>query len=547
MRRSRFVQLAVSLSLGVLPLCLPPMSSAVADKTKTQKETRYDLKGRNLVVIETNGKGQGRALATLRLPARPAEILQRGDYLYAACRRQGLVVIEVSDPTNPRITDTLAKGRDVVGLRVEGGLLVIAVASYRVQAFSLAEPGKPSPLFERAGLVAPPVERKTEGVVGATPAEGDRRPAETEKDKPASGTPRRVDTEERADRASESRPGGDEDGERREKKREKKEIRGRVVEVRRRWVVVNRGEAHGLAKGDRIAILSGKKVKVRDPIRKTYVMEPSGNQKAVIEVSHVGKDWARAKMGRGDDAAAGDRFVTTTDPVSETLFFPERQGGMYRIKLGVWPVIGIDTQIFGLMAFSSIAYHFTAPFKIEVMLSPFTTVMGDPHSAASANVVFNVGYSTSYIELSLGAGYQGVMYGRSGFAMMQGIRLGSIDGLNVTFVNQLVLSDRNAENERRFMVGSMSGVINIPIIDRISLFLSGGAGSAYYGYGDVGIRTYVRGTGDPGTIILSGSLGGAWLKNERKYTTTENGQTEVVRQTAEAVGVTFSFGVDLRL
>lgn len=94
------------------------------------------------------------------------------------------------------------------------------------------------------------------------------------------------------------------------------------------------------------------------------------------------------------------------------------------------------------------------------------------------------------------------------------------------------------------MIGSLSGAINIPLVSRVTLFLSGGGGSQYYGYGDAGIRTYVRGTGDPGTIIISSSLGVAYVESKRQE---KDEDDRVVSVSSGGIGVNFSLGLDLRL
>ena len=463
----------------------------------------------------------GKLLGSIELPVAPVQVVEKNGYVYAACRTAGLYVVDATDPASPKVSLVKDKGRDVVGIRISGDLLLVSLAKYALGVFRLTDPAHPRALQggELAGG-APPLKWSN--------GRGERRPRV-----------RRV----RAGRSSGAVVGRKRRAARRAKPRVV--VSGKVVKVARGKVYFDRGTDAGLSVGDRVAIIRSKKVQEVNPLTKAKVTVQSRRTMAVVRIEHAERQWSRAVLGRGDSALVGDRFETTVRRLTANKYFPRRLGGLWRIRFGLWPVIGVNTRAFSLMSFSSVAYEFKFPLKISVELAPLIAVLGKPHSGVAGNVLFTAAYSSRFFELGFGVGYQGVAYGRSGGVIGQTIRLGAIDGLNLTFMNQLVWSDDNSDGEQRFMVGSLSGQINIPLVSRVSMFFSGGGGSQRYGYGDAGVRIYVHGTGGPGTIIISSSLGMAYIVSERRVTKPNTNYTETEK--TGGYGVTASLGLDFRL
>lgn len=63
-----------------------------------------------------------------------------------------------------------------------------------------------------------------------------------------------------------------------------KSLTGRVIKVKRREVIVDRGTEQGVSAGDRIEILSSKKIRVFNPIRKKHEVVTSKKPTAVITI-----------------------------------------------------------------------------------------------------------------------------------------------------------------------------------------------------------------------------------------------------------------------
>lgn len=463
-------------------------SSVGAQGTTGSLSWHWKVMGSTLQILGTSGTSKDLLLGQLVLPAPPAHVLRWGPYLYIAARRAGLLVIDVSSAQKPTLVAQKLQGSDVLGLRLEGTLLVLEVARYQFQVFSLQQPSQPTALSPQGVSLA-------EGVptVPTAPQASVSRPEPTSVPKPSAQTD-----------PSESKP----------KKVSEQVLTGRVVRIRRGWVVIDKGKKHGLSVGTRVAILSHQMVRRYDPGQDRETVTPSRELTAVITITQVYEDSASGQLGRGDRAYVNDFVETTDKPLTSRLFFPPRPSQYWRLRFGLTPVIGVNASSVGLLSFSSISYSFEFPFKIEVAMSPLSFVLGSPLSFASGNVIGVLSYNTNYIELMLGAGYQGSIDGVSGFILMQGIRLGAVDGLNFVFINQLVLAPQYLglpSSELKFQIGALHGEINIPLTSRITLYMSGGGGSPSWFYGLIGIRTYIWGQGGGNTFVFSGGLGGAGL------------------------------------
>ena len=125
-------------------------------------------------------------------------------------------------------------------------------------------------------------------------------------------------------------------------------------------------------------------------------------------------------------------------------------------------------------------------------------------------------YATDFVEVGLGVGALGGRAGpctqspwantidcevNTGFTINQVLRLGSIDGVNFLWRSSIF------SREDTFVFGVGRGELNIPLNRRIGIFGGGGGGENGWNLAELGVRSYIGGTGARGTQILSASLG----------------------------------------
>ncbi len=508
-----------SFSIGCLSLLwMLSATTSWAQHSNPSLKWAWKMKGKQLQIhVSPAPKGTTSLLGLLKLPMKPAQVVRWGHYLYLAARRAGLLVVSVHDPTKPQIVGQQARGHDVIGLRLEGTLLVLEIAHYKFKVLSLSQPGKPTALLSRGvpspGILASPkTGRPSQPIVAIRPKVAKQPP-------PAQAKTRSSNRDDSRD--------------------SRLNLKGAIIlRVRAGFVLINKGSKHGLQVGDRIAIRDHRPVLKYDPRVDREVKTPSRRITAVIVLNKVYPNKASGRLGRGDSAHPQDYVEATDRRLTHRLFFPERVGGYWRFETSLSPILGITSSqaSFGLISFLTMSYAFEAPFRISVGINPFTAVVGPFSPAASGNFLLQIGYDTSYIELMLGIGYQAVTGGRSGVVFMQGIRLGATDGLHLRFHSQLVLVPIVAgSSQLRFLVGAMYGDINIPLSSRVTLFFEGGGGSVDWFHAQAGVRTYLWGRGGGNTLILSGGAGAAGVS---PFT------TDIQR--SQAVGPMVSIAIDWR-
>lgn len=527
MKRSLCLGIVLGCSLFVFALAANAQTPASSAKTNVAQGWTWKLNKATINIHGAKAKPKDAPLGTINLPMAPAQILRWGPYLYVACRRAGLLVVDVSNPKQPKVVSQQAKGSDVIGVRQEGTLLLLDIAQYKFRILSLIQPNQPVPISSSGIKVTPGQARPSIAKPVVVRPQPRPTPAQERPKPPTRKTPKPTqDTK------------NDKDSPDNVKDDLRTTVKGLVVRVSRGFVVINKGSKDGLRKGDRIAIRAHKLIRRYDPVSDKTIERPSRQLTAIIVINKITPTTASGQLGRGDRAYAKDFFETTDKPLTQRLFFPTRPGSYWRLRFGLSPIIGVDASAVSFLSFSSISYTFEVPFKIEITMSPTTFTLGSPNSTASTNLLAIFSYNTSYIELMLGIGYQGVMGGVSGMLLMQGIRLGAVDGLNLIFYNQLVLAPEIlgiSTSRQVFQVGAIHGEINIPLTQQVTLYLAGGGGTVTWFQGTIGIRTYLWGRGGPNTFILSGALGGAGV--------TPN---TVNRNVARAIGPLISAEIDWR-
>jgi hypothetical protein len=200
------------------------------------------------------------------------------------------------------------------------------------------------------------------------------------------------------------------------------------------------------------------------------------------------------------------------------LVAPPRLGNLWEIDVGTHAFLPIGNIGFGLLGAAGAAYRFEAPVAIYADLAPIGVAGGKQGTIGTAGAEALVALDTQLFELGLGFG--GVTLNSpttdstGSMAFAQKARLGARDGL-AFFYRSTVVVDND-----KFALGSLDGFVQIPMSQRWWLLAGGGGGPVGYAYGDLGVRYLIRGDLGPGSLLLTGTMGGAGVfKTTRTLTT----------------------------
>jgi hypothetical protein len=402
----------------------------------------------------------------------------RGELAYVALERGGIAVIAL-EPAPPRLVRRLEEGRRFVRLVLTGDALLAVELREEAHAFTLSTPESPQPTTLARALSAPlPV---ASAPAAAPPAVASA---------PDAGPALRVTVVE----------GGD--------------------------VFLSGGRNVGLAEGARVRIVA-----------------PAGaprGAEAVLEVVEVREADAIARLGRGESARVGDRVEPTPAPVTARLAAPPGNTHQLRYGFHARPFLAIDAETAsgnnaragGVLMDAFVAYRLpNLPVVLHARLEPVGVGLGtgERHTPGLGYVAAT--YSADVIEVGLGVGalfgqnqqecfpeYNefGQVVGQSctsstetGVGVQQLLRLGALDGFHLEWSSSIL------SRENQFVFGAGRGELQLPITTRFSLIAVGGGGRSGYAFGEVGIRSFLKGTGGAGSLLLTGTVGGVSLSDGR--------------------------------
>ncbi|AFE04816.1 hypothetical protein COCOR_02784 [Corallococcus coralloides DSM 2259] len=389
---------------------------------------------------------------------------------YVALGRGGIAVLKL-DGAAPQLVRRIEEGRRFVRLVVVGQSLLAIEQREEAHAFSLATPEQPQPDSLASALGAA---RDLTVVTQAPPP-------------PQAPPPTAVPSSTRLT----------------------------VTAVHDGDVTLSGGALAGLGEGTRV------RVRTQD------------SREVVLKVIESREDTAIARLGRGENVRVGDTAVVTDAPATARLFFPET--GLPRLRYGFHarPFLALDARTEsgksaragGLLLDAFIAWRpGNLPLVLSAQLDPvgFGLGTGLRHTPGSAYVA--AAYSTDFLEVGIGAGalfgqkecstqfdYDPNTYeqinprtvcdSNAGVSFQQVLRLGALDGFHLAW-NSAILSRDN-----QFRFGSGRGEVQVPLTPSLSLFGAGGGSASGWNFGELGVRSFIKGTGGSGTTVLSASLG----------------------------------------
>lgn len=457
----------------------------------------------------------GQQQAEWTVEATIQDVLQLGDTLYVACGPSGVLIFDLTTPAKPSLVGRLAGGRNVVKLAHNGQSLLVMVADYSALTFSLADPRQPaptviSPLGGLSGGAAPP----------PPPAN------------PAGPPPQReLPLPPEAPRAPQLGW-------------------ARVTKVRGGSVAIEAPSP--VQVGDRFVIRSQRRVRVSDPTSAHPLYAPSNQAMGMFVVTQASGDIGSGPLPRGTVAEVGDLAEPTAAPLRTPKVAPRLWYGMGRFYGTLRPLIEVGTLStssgLGMLSELTFEYYFRVPIKLGVQLAPMGLVTGSS-TGFSGELRALLSFASSYFELGLEPGVELHRIDQPLFLIGYGLRLGSLDGLNLILHNSYgVVSTYNYntfKNSALLDFASATGEINIPLASRFNLYLTGG-GSAYWAYGTIGLKYYLRGGGGPGTLIFQSALGGAWVSDRCRNSANTTRASYCQSASAEAVGPVLALGIDAR-
>lgn len=288
--------------------------------------------------------------------------------------------------------------------------------------------------------------------------------------------------------------------------------RGEVLRSAPGEAVISLGSDDGIARGDKIelaleledGIVSGDAILSREAL-------------AVGVVTSVSDQIAKVKLGLNESVPVGAVATRSRASVTASLAAPPRVADLWHLEGTLRPFVALGELGGGVLLSGVFGRRFASGLHLWGIVDPAAVGDVENFDAITAiNAAVFATYDSQYFEMGLGIGAQSVndtidddtgfgidLAPGSGLMVAQYIRLGAVDGLNLTARTSVALF------HSEFLFGGLVGTAQIPVTRGYWLQFGGGGGSVGYGYGEIGLRVLLRGNGGVGSTFLTVSAGGA--------------------------------------
>lgn len=447
-----------------------PSQQAPADQQAPAEEPaavalRYEPAGTGLAVVGSDG---ARQRVELGCPVRGAAA--HAGQVIVACGGAGVVVLVPGPDGQLAVWSRLATDGEATDVFVREGRPWVVLRRVEARPVGPAAPSLPAP-----APVAPPVTAERPTVAPPTPPEDGASPPRAPV--PSLG-PGRL---------------------------------GRVVAAESGEVIIDLGEAAGLAVESRVRLAS-RRPREMGAGHVTTVEETL----AVGEVVEVAPDRARVRLGLNENVPVGASAQPTRDELSRSLIAPPRPSGQWHLGLHARPFLALGDLAFGVLSQVEVGYRGASDWHVRVLAEPLGFAVGKDVGLGALSAMAAASYDHQLFEVGAGVGATRVATDTpkdegpvTAFSIVPMARLGALDGFHLEVHNGFVVLDEGSGAE--FGYGSTHALIQIPLARPAALQLRGGGGISGHGFGELGLRVLAAGNGGHGTVFVTPSLGAAFM------------------------------------
>jgi hypothetical protein len=243
-------------------------------------------------------------------------------------------------------------------------------------------------------------------------------------------------------------------------------------------------------------------------------------------------------------AHSDEKTVITPPPGPPPVIAPTLPRGITRVRGTVRPFFSLLGQGSGAIVDLSVDHYCAAlPARLSVEMAPLALAIEADGPGSIAHLRGAAAYATDYVEIGLALGSRIQNFGGSGISMAGSLRLGALDGYNLTISYGYVLKRNRFTGRAAVAMSNATTGVEVPLSHRIGLFADAGLSSDFWIYASAGLRHRLKGIGGPGTWIVSGSFGLAWVVDRPECPYPDTGWCT---ESAWAAGPTLGLGLERR-
>ncbi len=289
---------------------------------------------------------------------------------------------------------------------------------------------------------------------------------------------------------------------------------GKVLKVDNRDIVVDFGTEDGFKKGDDVEFYSTREIQLEgERVKRDDTV-------AVGRIKSIDVNRAVIEVGMNEDVSIGTPARYTATDYKANHLAPPRNGDSDEISVTVRPYLALGSLGGGAIMDASWMHRFESPIAVELSISPGGFAITDQGSAAAFAGhgfvtydarVFQVGlglgvarFKAKDLPYELGSGDTMPETMEFGVSAGQYVRLGARDGFSLTMTTNFVVRDKQWD------FGGITSELQVPLgklLPDTWMILRGGGGLPGHIFGEMGLRTMVRGNGNTGSVFVTPLLG----------------------------------------
>jgi hypothetical protein len=212
-----------------------------------------------------------------------------------------------------------------------------------------------------------------------------------------------------------------------------------------------------------------------------------------------------------DDGVCAAPVVHAEAASPPSLFAPPRPRGVTRVELVSRPFLGLVGNSWGQVGEARVEHHFHLPFMLGAELAPVAVASSGDGTGAVTHARVVAGYVSDHLTIGFGVGSRLQRFGTSGLSLAPQVRLGSLDGLNLSLSYTHTVARNKYSGRPSVGFANVVGKLSVPLARPLTLELSGGMSLDAWAYGTLGLRQRLVGDGGPGTWYVSGAFGVAMV------------------------------------
>lgn len=309
----------------------------------------------------------------------------------------------------------------------------------------------------------------------------------------------------------------------------------RVVAVSAGEVVIDAGQMDGISEKDWLVV---SRVMSTSDALPGFV---DRRRMAVVRVASLQPTFALCKVPRGARIEVGD-VIERASGGEDTLIYPRHQSRMFELAMNLRPFLKVGGPLGGGFLIDGDATYHGNGYFVGARLLTLGLGWSKEADAVSTAAFLEAGYDAQPVAVGIGfgAGHASGEATPSGVVpvVSQNVRVGAQDGLNLRIINVLYYGEVEGV-DAGFRHGATTLKLRVPIMDSTDIVAEGGGGALGYGYGALGVHTWLKGLGDPGSVGFS--IAGTYAALDGRAAITDSTFSRSVLLSGPSVSVGFDY------